>query len=753
MVGIWPFTMKVVIAIVLLAAAAGAEVFRFVSPNVQGSSLLDVRGAITVGALQLTRVKTALEYNGTLAIEKTGEGEYLAKFTQFTLDKYDRIDRTVQDATFDDLSPEERRAAKVVHEQGAYEAEMKKPIKFSMKWGKVLRMEASQAHQQWSLNIYRAILTLLQNGVKQPANLAVPFIDYSYEDGITGHCKVQYEIVSQPENQLASGVYNMSKTYNYKQCLGRPVYMHLKDVHRGCAGVCDNHFPDNLLSRYEEEHTDYEMKPTPGCPVNQQRKDSLVTVQTISKYNVSNGVLDEARSESLDVLHLFGGRMQVFTRLWLGLRGDQGPNIEQPSNTKVYETLQQRLPMLEEDELAIPVYALMREHSKGQEYPEFFQKHFDAVIRELHQLHGNQKQGQQNVQQGFDATAYIVELIQAISGMTEEEIRKTMPNAVRQQQPKQMSEEDQLRRQIWIELLGKAGSKTAVKIAIELIKNKTFTASETRHILQDIASFQSYPDTEMIEQVLGLCIQGQGLTSTGKTTACVAAGKVISKACDSKVNQKSQKEQRQWNGQSGKHWSLYHGPSRQGPWKFDAGAEKYETTMGHLAIKPQFRCTPDKLQEYVQRLTRALRQATEFKQIVAYLNGMAKIEKPEALVELIDFVEGKAPNMQQMHEPGEDQWEAINFVRRVAILSLRNVAAKYPKEVNPIVRVIYENTTEPVQTRILAFDVWMNTQPAQWEVEKVMQVANKDTSLELTHYVYTALKTAMNAKEPCYQLL
>jgi len=745
--------MRFFLPIVLLAAAVSGEVFHFVGQQGQ-SSVYGVRGSVTVGVQQLTGEKTALEYNGTLALEQVREGEYLAKFTQFTLGKYDKINRNINDEAFGDLKPEEQHFVKVLREQGQYEHEMQRPVKFYMKEGKVVRIEAAKEHKQWSLNVFRGVFTLLQNQVHKPSTFAVPTIQYKYEDGITGNCKVQYEILSQPEEQYSHNgeVFNMTKTVDYKDCLGRPVYRHFKDVHRGCAGVCDNHKPENFLSKYEEEQTDYELKPTPGCPVNQQFHDSLITVNNVAKYNVSGGLLEEARTESHDLYRLFGGEIQVFTRLQLRLRNTQGPKIEQPQNVQTYSTLQQRLPVEEEDELDIPIYALMKEHSMHQQYPQYFQKHFDAVIRELHQIQQRQQQeqGQKHghEQQAFDTPAYMIELIQAVSGMTEEELKKTIPQAVRHQQPKTLTEEDQLRRQLWIELIGKAGTKTAVKLATEFIKNKTFTPSEVRRVLQDIAGFQSYPDTDMIEQVLALCTQQEGLTSTGKATACVAAGKIISKGCDSKVYQHHQKEQQQRKqSANGKYESISRSEASE------PESEEYEMTMGRLAIKPQLRCTPEKLQQYVQRLSQALRQATNFKQVVAYINGLSKIQKPEVLRTLIGYVNGTAPNMHHLHEQGEQQGESIEFVRRVAIVSLRDIAEKYPKEVNPIARIIYQNTTEKVQTRLVAFDVWMNTQPAQWEVEKIMWVANKDNSVELTHYVYTALKTAMLAKEPCYQLL
>lgn len=740
-------------------AAASAEIFQFVGQHGQ-STVYGVRGAVTVGVQKLTGEKTALEYTGSLALEQVREGEYLAKFTQFSLGKYDKINRNINDETFGDLKPEEQRLVKALREQGVYEHEMQKPVKFVMKEGKVVRIEAAKDHQQWSLNIYRGIFTLLQNQARKPATLAVPAIEYKYEDGITGHCKVQYEILSQPDGYYGSAggdhVYNMTKTVDYKDCRGRPVYRHVKDVHRGCAGVCDNHKPQNFLGQYEEEKTDFELKPTPGCPVNQQRQDSLVTVNSVAKYNVSGGYLEEARAQSIDIYRLFGGEIEVFTHLQLRVHGGHtGPKIEEPKNVQTYTTLQQRLPIQEEEELDIPVYALMKEHAK--QYPQYFQKHFDAVVQELRQQQ-QQQHGRGGEKQSFDTPAYMVELIQAVSGMTEEELKKTIPQSVRQQQPQQLSEDEQLRRQLWIELIGKAGSKSAVKIATEFIKNKTFTPVEARRVLQDIAGFQSYPDTDMIEQLLALCTkEGHGLTSTGKATACVAAGKVISKACNSKVFQWGQKShQQKMQYINGKHQSM-----QGGSWdKSESGshAGEYYMSMGRLAIKPELRCTPEKLQQYVERLSHALRSSTSFSDIVAYINGLGKTQKPEALPELIGYVNGTAPNMQQLREQqggqhGGQHDETVELLRRVAIMSLRDIAAKYPKEVNPIVRVIYQDTTEHVQTRLIAFDVWMNTQPAQWEVEKVMQVANKDVSVELTHYVYTALKTAMHAEEPCYQLL
>nr|QKO00545.1 Vg1 protein [Euseius nicholsi] len=755
--------MRFFLPLVLLAAAASGEVFHFAGQQGQ-SSVYGVRGAVTVGVQELTGEKTALEYNGTLALEQVREGEYLAKFTQFSLGKYNKINRDINDEAFGDLKPEEQRAVKVLREQGQYEHEMQRPVKFLMQEGKVVRVEAEKEHQQWSLNIFRGIFTLLQNQARKPSTLAVPSVEYKYEDGITGNCKVQYEILSQPEEQYShSGeVYNMTKTVDYKDCLGRPVYHHVKDVHRGCAGVCDNHKPENFLSKYEEEQTDYELKPTPGCPTNQQFHDSLITVTNVAKYNVSGGLLEGARTESTDLYRLFGGEIQVFTSLQLRLQQTQGPKIQEPQNVEHYSTLQQRLPVQEESELDIPIYALMKEHSKHQQYPEYFQKHFEAVIRELQQVQqgqqGHQQQGQGQKhgeeQQGFNTPAYMMELIQAVSGMTEEELHKTIPQAVRSQQPRTLSEEDQLRRQLWIELIGKAGSKSAVKLAVELIKNKTFTH------LKPVVSFRTSLDSSptpiptcMIEQVLALCTKQEGLTGAGKATACVAAGKIISKGCDSKVYQKAQKEQQQRKQQQQQSNGKYESIGRSQQSQSEPESDEYEMTMGRVAIKPQLRCTPEKLQQYVERLSQALRQSTSFKQVVAYINGLSKIQKPEVLPTLIGYVNGTAPNMQQIREQGEQQGESVEFIRRVAIVSLRDIAEKYPKEINSVVRIIYQNTTEQVQTRLVAFR-HLDEHPARSMGSREGHVGCQQGQLRwLTHYVYTALKTAMLAKEPCYQLL
>nr|ALC78840.1 vitellogenin-1 [Dermanyssus gallinae]WOF76305.1 vitellogenin 1 [Dermanyssus gallinae] len=735
----------------LLAAAASAEVFHFVGQHGQGSTVYGVRGAVTVGAHQLTAEKTALEYNGTLAVEQIREGEFLTKFTHFTVGKYNKLQRSVQDETFDDLTPEEQRVVKTLREPAVYEPHMQRPVRFFVKEGQIVRMEAEKEHPQWSLNIFRSVLTLFQNQVSKPATLAVPHVEYKYEDGITGNCKVQYEVFSLPEDVTVQGVFNLTKTKNYKDCLGRPVYLHLKDTQRGCAGVCDNHRPENFLAGYEEEITDYELKPTPGCPVNQQRKDTLVTVQTVTKYNVSNGYLDEVRSEHTDIYRLYGGKLHVFTTLQLRLYGVAGPKIEEPKTVEIYKTLQLRLPH-EEDELDIPVYALLREHTTQQQYGQHFQKYFEAVVQELLQLKDTQKQGQPE-KQHYHSTAYLVELVQAVSSMTEKELKSIIPTIVHQAQPKQLTEEEHVRRQLWVELLGKAGSKSAVKIIVELVKGKLLTPTEIRRVLQDVAAFQSYPDTEMVEQILALCVKEQGLTATGKATACVAAGKVLSKACNSKVYQLAQKHEQHKKTINGKYQSIVQMQEQKYTPETEPEAEEYRVTFGHLPVDPKLVCTPEKLQKYVSDLSHALHQATDFKHVVAYINGLAHVQKPEVLPELLGYVNGTASNLVHIHEQGEDIKEAVEFARHVAIVSLQHVAVKYPKEVNPIVRVVFENTTEKVQTRILAFDVWMDTQPAQWEVEKVMQIANKDSSLELTHYVYTALKTAMKAEEPCYQLL
>jgi hypothetical protein len=738
----------VLLSLAALCVVGNAKLFNIVHKD-GTPSVYDVRGAVTVGSHGLTGERSALEYNGTIALQRVNDQVYLGKFQQFTVGKYDRIDVDIQDEGFGDQQEQHKQL------KGAYEQELLKPVKFYMQNGQIVRMEAEKDHKQWALNIYRAVFTLLQNQVTEPRTLEVPHIEYTYENGVEGTCKVQYQVLSETEHGTLPGVYNITKTTDFKDCQGaRPVYLHLKDTKRGCAGVCEGHIPENFLEQYEEEKTDFEMKPTPGCPVNGQRTDTLVTVHKVSQYNVTEGHLDAALSDSMDVYRLFGGELQVFTRLELyhehGKEGHFG-KIEEPKNVETYENLHLRLPR-EERQLDIPIYALMRTLTQQQKQAvqTNFVKHLEAVVRELVQLKETGK-NQQRETEANKAPAQVVELIQAISGMTFEEIQQVIPEVVRRAQPKKLSEQEHLLRQLWIELLGKAGSKASVKITTDMIKRNIFTAGETRRLLQDIASFQSYPDTEMIEHILDVCTGEHKLTGTGKATACVAAGKIISKACHSKVIT-GEFEQRQGEHEKNNKWNQREQSQQPHHINQEESLEFEEATMGYLAIRPEFRCTTDKLEKYINRISHALKTTTEFTKLVAYINGLAKIEKPEVLPELIGYVNGTEQNLHRITEHGgEDKQEAIEFVRKVAIISLRDIAHKYPKEVNPIVRVIVQNTTEEVQTRVLAFDVWMNTQPAQWEVEKIMQVANKDTSLELTHYIYTAFKTAMHSKQPCDQ--
>lgn len=83
-----------------------------------------------------------------------------------------------------------------------------------------------------------------------------------------------------------------------------------------------------------------------------------------------------------------------------------------------------------------------------------------------------------------------------------------------------------------------------------------------------------------------------------------------------------------------------------------------------------------------QTLGEALLQSQDFKEVVAYLTGLAKFGKPEVLPYLVAYVNGTAPNLYHVVSEGEEVLEAVYFVRKAALLSLEHVAEHFAKEVS-----------------------------------------------------------------------
>uniref|UniRef100_A0A4D5S653 Putative vitellogenin n=1 Tax=Ixodes scapularis TaxID=6945 RepID=A0A4D5S653_IXOSC len=702
--------------LLLVAATANALLFELVpTSRGSGSAVYKVNGTVTLKTLELDVTEgPALTYEGDLAVQKLTETDYVAKFLNFTLVKFDKVLGDVHHF-------EPHYESSLFGQEVDYFQYVQYPVWFSLKQGKVVEFGVAQEVREGALNVYKAVLTLLQS---QPETFQeLPAVVSYYEDGVSGYCRVNYELQSLDAHVYTGvNVLNVTKTKYLDDCKKtRPVYTVDSVEVQGYPPLCNKHLPNNFLPGYQEDTAEYEASPTVGCPVGYKPFDTLVTAHEVSYYNLSDNVLESAYTESLDVLNVFTGKVVVKTLLKVWLAHVDGPQLEEFTPVQTYQTLELVLPETAHY-FDLPVYSLLVE-TPEEVSVEVFQRALTTVVDELVSLEVEDETVEPKQTPGL-----LLQLVKTVAVLNLEQLKQTVPEFL-QRPVLELAPHEQVHRSLWVDLIGKAGTKSSLDLVLYLLQQNLLTRNEAARVLQDVAAFKAYPEKETIEKFLEFALgQSQVLPPLVFSTLLHTLGELVNEACPSEVEYPSYEE------------------------GYLVEVEQH-APLHRLYLPVGAQCTVQDLKQYVLTISEALKQTDDFKKVVAYLHGLGKFAKPEVLPVLLAYVNGTAENLYRLVSQDEDYLESVYFVKKAALLALDHVVKYYPKEVSPLVRTLVLNTTEPTDLRTLAFDIWLKTVPAKWDLQQVVLAAKTDLSLEFGTYVYTALKSIVKDKRPVNSLL
>lgn len=285
------------------------------------STIYTYSGRLVSGIAQ-SQTAALLEIKSDIILQAEDDGKVAMQMTNIRVGKHNGP------------APDHLTGHIVVEHQEApeYSQELAKPIRFIWAAGQVKSFEASASEPEWSVNIKKAILSLLnvnlhpQQVIKATeANQAVKYngihssrqinfeqpqqmISYPiYEDGIGGICETLYEVKQSPYkwaselNQEASQqVLNVTKTRIYDNCLTRPVLEKSNVDARGAPVGCREGKSIPLVAGYypmDAEQTTYgpcksaEKKTEASSPMSQF---------SFARYNISKDIASGvARIESI----------------------------------------------------------------------------------------------------------------------------------------------------------------------------------------------------------------------------------------------------------------------------------------------------------------------------------------------------------------------------------------------------------------------------------------------------------------------
>ncbi|XP_070381637.1 uncharacterized protein [Dermacentor albipictus] len=535
-----------------------------------GDVVYEVRATVSLERHKANVINgTELQYAGELAIYPVGRDTYQARFLNFSVIKHEPLARTAcprcRLETLSMMPPERRyppaNAAEdldslqvsVVQNESTplptcpgcnletliiapperlqpqvdavgdidYSLALSYPVQFVLRSGKVVKYEISLGAPAWIHHVYQSVLTLLQNQVDTPREL--PAVASFYEDGVSGYCRVTYEVHSLSNLPTEHKVYNMTKTKHLDDCQTRRTGNRASGAQTYRADPSERLY-NNLLPLPLDSTSTSEKKSSTERPEDLDTDDSAVTAHEVSYYRVNGSLIEYAISESLATLPVPGGSVVVRTRLQLELASHGAP----PMDTAVQFDGEPRTSLkLNLSEVAenFNRYAYgYRTGSPEQVKPEVFAQLLDEVAEELADLELSVETRR--------TPALMLKLVSMVSLLNTEQLKQAMPSALLSE-TSDLEPKEQLLRALYIDLLRNARSRSAVEMALYLMDQQLLSRHEIARLFGNLSIFlRTNVDTDTRELLRDLCKSTEGLVDIRlRAATCSHLGNTVIRGC------------------------------------------------------------------------------------------------------------------------------------------------------------------------------------------------------------------------------
>jgi hypothetical protein len=668
-----------------------------------------------------------------------------------------------------------------------YQRELTKPIRFVYSEGKVKAFEADQSEPEWSLNIKKSILSLLNVNltpkkiIKSPKSNSInkPDLDLTvypvYEEGIGGICETVYEInnIPDPKNPEPEQAFvlNVTKTRNYDNCLTEPTIVNDNFDVRGCPSVCRKEKSFAAVPGYyptPDAVTDPYMS---GCPCGKEPHESPVDSFNYVQYNISlaqpDPTIEQIYSEGKTSYKNNGDEIIVVVQQNLTLTqfGQVSAQIQSIPRPQRHNELSFRLPKPElpagpKAPLDIPYY-----HLFGQpNVPELT----NLIPELLDSLSSDIVTG--DVAATKDSMQKTVQIVNALAVLPQSALLSVYEDVAQAGQSARATQKEQVQRKLFLDALPLAGSNQAAIFIKNLIAQNKVSTFEAKELVEAVPQNLFLIDTETIDAYLEL-YQNPRVQSRRHLAAStgIAFGKMVKEACvkrqstpgDIPDDNTVPHNKRNLPAQLVVQPSDPQNPTRvtvqqvsQGLSQRSSFSQRMKRSAPWEDSFQQEVCTQANVQKYVQIIARLLDQAKSFHKKVTLIETLAHMGVPQALQVLEPYISGSISAQKCPGYPVEyssEQDEECNFVRQVAIYALAHITEHYPKQVLPLVLPVYNDPSEPYEVRIAAFTTLVFADADKQVLERIASQLHRENNRQVQSFVYSSLQTIGNFSVPCFQ--
>jgi len=781
--------MKFAIFLLALVAAASAINTR-VQPAYkfeQGKTYVyDYQTQLVTGMPGVADQMSGLFMKGDLILQGRSDSEVALKLKSIRVGSQLEMNLREQD---DDFEGETIEGWTKYHEE-----QLKKPIVFSVVDGKIVSFVCEESEPQWSLNLKKAILSLLNLEINPKevisrsveGNLIPKFIkeqeELSYfgifEQGLEGLCETTYQINREEDQDQEQGQQQeegeqikVTKVKNYNNCLTKKTLTKQNGQQETSCPKDWTRQPEGIKGYY----------PVPSAEDSTQCKYHEIEEQRVAQYHnvqydIKGNNVESIYAEGKVTYQLFGDNLMAITTQNLTLQqvkdeSTSQQKIESISEPKIHYTLTYRLPVedkeqkeqLEQEQINMDVpfmslFGKMKKQQLEQQVPQ--------LVRSLAKNVINKENNNQKEQEG-ESTQNLVQAINAMSVLKRESLESIFRQITEQREDsREQKEEKEVCRKIFLDVLALCGTNEAALYVKDLIlqsaqqqqqqQNKPIlqgeryqqlTQHEARHLLASIPENLYKADVKTMDQFSQLAREEvirkeQPLVHEA---AAICFAKMVQKSCVSR-DQDMTYTMEQQDGEYKRQ--------AEGQWEKWIQQEKDQFTQ---KMHQQQICRQEDLERYILVAKRLMDSADSFTQKVAAIEAIAHIGTQESVKVLAPFVTGQKSlsydeEKEQVITP-EQQYEQEQYMRTICTYALAHVAKRFPEEVAPLALTVYRNQNNRHQLRIAGFAIYLMTQPEEHMCESIASDLHQEEDKQVKAYVVSAFQSLKDLSVPTKQML
>jgi len=754
------------------------------------SYLYDYEARLMTGLPQLQSQYSGFELRSQVLIQALSDSVIAMKMTSIRVGKHNGV---VQQDFPSGQSPF------IDHQTHAqFQQQLSKPIRFVYSEGKVKAFEADQSEPEWSLNMKKAFLSLLNVDLQPKKIIRAPYggveknlllqnslqdltVYPIYEEGIGGLCETVYELHNSIDPQQYGGRYpqeeafilNVTKTRNYDNCLSEPIIVNDNYDVRGCPWVCRKEKSFSAVPGYfpvPDAVTDPYMS---GCPCGKEPNESPVDSYAFQKYNISlvggvpliEGVYAEGKTSYVNN----GDEVLVITQQNLTLSGQfSGQSLQQQINQQIqrpkrHNELSFRLPKAPLSQtplktpLDIPYYYL---------FGPIDQQELQNLIPELIESLANQIASEEiATPQSEKIGQNVVQMVNAMAVLQQHQLEQLFEQVAQDGASIRASAKEQVMRKLFLDALPLSGSNDAALAIKQLILSAKVTTNEAKELVEAVPQNLFLADTETIDAYLEL-FQSPKVQSRRHLAASVgiAFGKMVKESCVKRQATPGDIPDQQGGVPHNKRnlpaQMVVQGatPTTQRVTVTQRSGTFSQRMRRSVEWEEQFTqdvCSESDVTKYVTIVGRLLQEANAFHKKVVLIETLAHMGVPQVLQVLEPYISGSAQQSGQCPgyatETEAELSEECQFIRQIAIYALSHISDNYPKQVAPLVAAVYGDRSEPYEVRIAAFTMLLFADPEKQVLERIASQLYYENNRQIKSFVYSSLQTVANITAPCYQ--